>query len=88
MDEQGVIENVVTTLARIEAAKTSDELAAIVDTEMTPEEQVGLASQLNIKTKELLDRESKKTKRSLSAGKSTDEATPQPTNGRSTTAKS
>jgi hypothetical protein len=82
MDEQGVIENVLTTLAKIEAAKTSDELAGVV-AEMSPEELVGLASQLNVKTKELLAWET-----TAAARKDTDETTSKPASSRSTPAKS
>lgn len=85
MDEQGIIENAVSTLAKINEAKTSDELASIA-AEMSPEELVGLASQLNLKTKELLDKESKSKK--TVTGEKTDEAKTQPTSGGSTPAQS
>ncbi len=53
-DEQEVISNVLNNLDRVNKAETPDELQAVVDS-LTTEEQTGLASQINAKTKELLD---------------------------------
>lgn len=53
-DEQDVINSVVANLDKVRGATTANELAAIVAT-LSTEELTALASQINLKTKELLD---------------------------------
>jgi len=53
-DAQEAISSVLSSLGRINAATSADELDGVVNG-LTAEERVGLASQINAKTKELLD---------------------------------
>jgi hypothetical protein len=52
-DEQEVITNVISSLNKINDSQTIEELNQIVG-DLSTEEQIGLASQINLKTKDLL----------------------------------
>jgi hypothetical protein len=60
-DEQDVVTSVLTNLELIKNAASPDDLDKVVE-QLTAEEQVGLASQINEKTKELLDATKSKPK--------------------------